>query len=99
MKEGFSPAFSSSSHTQPGARAPNGSQPHLEEAARLPRKRGGCLYSQQERSPLPWGGPPAPSRGDKMPEMAALPWCPRWPTSCNSCDGGPALAPKVAALP
>lgn len=75
MKEGLSPAFSSSSHTQPARRAPNDSQPHLEEAG----EEAGpvCAASRTSpRSPHPChkGWPHSPpsqvTLGDKVPEMA-----------------------------
>lgn len=81
MKEGLSPAFSSSSHTLPARRAPNDSQPHLEEAG----EEAGpvCAASRTSpRHPTPAikGSPTAPpsqvTLGDKVPEVAFKDVCP-----------------------
>lgn len=81
MKEGLSPAFSSSSHTPPALRAPNDSQPHLEEAG----QEAGPVCAASRTSPhhptpATRGGPAAPpsqvTLGDKVPEMALKDVCP-----------------------
>lgn len=68
MKEGLSAAFPSSSHTQ---RAPNDSQPHLEEAGR----KQGLFVQPAGRAPITPPLPLAPQ------PPAGSPWvtkCPGW---------------------